>query len=384
VYQNGSWRTIDIIEGTVTVTLESPVARTFTLKVAPSMVLVTGRRADAMTWQVYNTFIKISRGVVFADGTVEYVPLGLFIVESISASQTTEGQSVDLSGSDFFSAVQRARLLAPQGFGVLTHLSLVQILIRDSLNANFTSVLGGPVKFSVLNPSGQMSNATLNKPKVDRDRAQTIGELLRAMGAVGYFDGDGVYVIRYDPRALRGYTNNQTDAWTATQGENGVVVELTQEITRDRIYNAIVAIGESDDPKAKLYTGIAKDMDPKSPTYWLGPFGQVPGFFNSKYLSNQTVANNAAATALKAAKIMHKRINIKLLPDYSLEPGDKVRILFPGAEPKDDTWEIHCLTSLTYSLGPEGALDGTCSLFESLRPELSRKSEEVGIPWATP
>ncbi len=47
-----------------------------------------------------------------------------------------------------------------------------------------------------------------------------------------------------------------------------------------------------------MYTGRAQDLNPNSPTYINGPFGDVPVFFKSSILTSDAQANAIAASKL--------------------------------------------------------------------------------------
>lgn len=373
------WVTIQILEGEVTVNIDSPVARTVRFVVSPTAVNAFGRRLDANGWQIYSTFVRISRGVVFDENNVEYVPLGTFMLDNVSRTYTAQGQALEVTGSDLYTAVQRNRLLRPQTFPNQSHLDFVKNRIRGALNANYKTIFPNGVQFQVLDPTGELKNGTLTKPKIERARDEVINNVLKAMGGVGYFNGQNTYVIRYMPQSVKGLVN-QTE-WKATQGENGVVIDLSQSITREGVYNAVVAIGEHENPDVKMYTGIAVDKAAGSPTHWDGPFGRVPAFYTSKYLTSQDIANSVAKGLLKRAKVVHKRIELTLLPDCSLEPGDKVNILFPGQETVADVWETHCLTAITYPLMATDTLKCTSALMSISSIDFS--STKGGSPWIT-
>ena len=57
----------------------------------------------------YNREVKIYRGVVFADGTEELVPLGVFVITSVDISESAQGVKIAIKGSDRSLILARAK-----------------------------------------------------------------------------------------------------------------------------------------------------------------------------------------------------------------------------------------------------------------------------------
>jgi hypothetical protein len=96
-----------------------------------------------------------------------------------------------------------------------------------------------------------------------------------------------------------------------------------------------------------------RDESPTSPTMFDGPFGRV-----SKVIKVQTPFTVGDATVyaraqLKAYTALSSRWAASMVPDYTLEPGDTVRLTSRGVS------SVQLIDSITYPLGPGTMTLGT-------------------------
>jgi len=103
--------------------------------------------------------------------------------------------------------------------------------------------------------------------------------------------------------------------------------------TRDGLYNAVVARGER---IADIYPvqGVYENVDYSTKTYWDGPFGNVPFFYESDLLGDTTAAELAAEFRLESIlKDRTRTFTITTVPDPTLDPNDIVALELPGRNP---------------------------------------------------
>src|SRR5690606_17954166 len=116
-------------------------------------------------------------------------------------------------------------------------------------------------------------------------------DLVTSVGKVCWWDHRGVLVIRTPP-------DPAVPVWDIAHGRDGVLVSIARELSREGVYNAVVARGEGADTETPIQA-VAVDDNPASPTYWHGPFGKVPRFYSSPLITDVAQAASAAASLLK-------------------------------------------------------------------------------------
>jgi hypothetical protein len=139
-------------------------------------------------------------------------------------------------------------------------------------------------------------------------------------------------------------------SWYVDAGETGVLVEGSQDTSRESTYNGVVAVGERTDNFAP-YSATVTDDNPSSPTYWLGPYGQVPYFYTSASITTLTQAQSAATGLLARTKGLTRQVSLSSVPNPALDAGDVIQVVFPDA-----SYERHVVDSLSIPLDPSEAM----------------------------
>src|SRR5690606_24391248 len=104
-----------------------------------------------------------------------------------------------------------------------------------------------------------------------RDLAESLGKLV-------WWDGEGTLRVADAPDAT-------VPVWHVRAGRHGVLVSAQRRVTRQGIYNAVVAQGEA--TSGTPARAVVVDDGPLSPTRWGGPFGKVPRFYSSPLLTTR-------------------------------------------------------------------------------------------------
>ncbi len=286
----------------------------------------------------YGHELFVERGVQYANGTKEYVGLGYFRVNSIEQSRIPVGM-VRITGEDRMANLRDGRVISPIQFGGAASISsVIDFLVQD--------VMPGVTTIYDSNwPGGSASTTLLGSPHVvDKDRLAFINELVTAYGKVCYFDYAGRFVVKDAP--------NPTGApvFLVNAGLNGVLAEATRTISRDGVYNGVVASGEPAGEQAPVY-GIAVDSNPASPTYWGGTFGKVPQFFTSSFLTTTGQCNNAAQNILNANRGLPYSVSLGMVPNPALEAWDVIQVQY-----SDDLSEVHIIDRIEYGMNLNGTM----------------------------
>lgn len=312
-------------DGSVTVDRGSSVRRTCSVTV-PDVSLLPMTPTDQLA--VYGARLRIRRGIIYGDGTIEAVPLGLFRIDRISGDPALGPVTIDGSGLE--AVIADDKFLTPYTTrGGTAAVTAITGLIQDSIP--------GAV---IVNWA---SDATIGTRTWDaqEDRWAAVQECATAIGAEVYCDADGQFVIAELPDLLTAPV-----AWDVDAGETGVLISASRAFSRDGMYNVVVASGENAEDNAPPVTETASDTDPTSPTYVGGPFGRVPRFYSSATLINSSLAQGAANKLLRDAIKPNVTVSLTSLPNPCLEPGDVLRVTY-----EDGRRELQQVQSYTISLG---------------------------------
>ncbi|GAB3817486.1 DUF5047 domain-containing protein [Kribbella italica] len=261
----------------------------------------------------YGNEIFVERGLSYGNGQTEYVGLGYFRIDA-PEQEETPGGAVDISGSDRMAGIVAGRFLTPRQFSSsLTRGQVVATLITEVYPSALIEWDDTGVRDSVL---GRTIVA-------ERERYETLRDLVTSLGKVGYFDYRGVFVVR----TVASVTG--APSWTIDAGSNGVLVKMSRAITREGIYNVVVATGEGTDTTPPLYAAVA-DRNPNSPTRYGGPFGPVPRFYASPFITTYGQAVSAASVLLRKSLGLPYQVELEAVPNPALEPDDVIRVRYPS------------------------------------------------------
>lgn len=274
----------------------------------------------------YGSEIFVERGVQYGNGVKEYVGLGYFRIDAVAQARVPNG-AIRIQGSDRMAAVRDGRNLQPVQFSAGSSFRAVIDFVVGDVVSGYVSIYDSPdVNLSASHILGE-------------DRLQFLSDLLKAYGKIGYFRYDGKFIVKTVP------TTTTVPVWTINQGKDGVLVNMSREINRDGVYNAVMATGEPVGEGTPVY-GIAYDTVTSSPTRWGGPFGKVPRLFSSSFIETQSQALTAAASILRNSTGLPYVVSLGSVPNPALEGWDVVLVDYG----KDSADEYHILDRVTYPL----------------------------------
>jgi hypothetical protein len=282
----------------------------------------------------YGTEVYVERGVQYGDGQREYVGLGYFRIDSVEQEKTPSG-AIRISGSDRMSNVLDGRNPAPVAFSASASVGSVLDLVIGEVVPGVVTVYDFDAYGTLLGSAHVMSE----------DRLAFVQELVAAYGKVAYFDYLGRFVVKTPPDPLGG------PVWDIDQGRNGVLVSMRRALSRAEVYNGVVASGEAAGELPPV-RALVVDSDPVSPTLWGGPFGRVPRFFSSSFMTTVAQCVAAATTMLRSSRGLPYVVSLGLVPNPALEGWDVVRVTYSYA----DQPETHIIDKIAYSMSVQGAM----------------------------
>lgn len=289
--------------------------------------------------QPYGNEVFVERGVNLG-GHVEWVSQGYFRLYDVEQDDAPNGP-LQLTGRDRMSAIVDAELVAPVQFAKTRTAS-------DVITELVTDVLPNAV-IDFLATDRQIGRAQT----AERDRYALIKDIADSLSAVVYWDHRGHLVVAPAP------SPDDDPVLTVPSGPGGVLVSASRALSRDGVYNAVVATGEGADADNPPQ-GIAYDNNPNSPTYWGGPFGKVPEFYSSPLLTDASQAKSAARSLLLKAIGLPYAVTFTAVPHPGLEPNDVVRVQYPGG------YDNHVVDSLTIPLTADAAMQATTRRQEAI------------------
>ena len=280
----------------------------------------------------------VRRGI----GTLGYreaMPLGEFRVDDITRPSVGV---VTINGSGLEAYVVDARFLQPRtpAYGAST-VDQVRQLVQEALPA---------AKFTLRNTTDRRVSATA---AYDRERRDAIDALANSIGAEVFVDARGQWVIADTPNPFGG-----VPVFLIDDGDGGVLVNRQETNTRDRVYNAASVKGTSMDQNTPPVFAWAADLDPRSPTYFYGPFGQKPIFYTSQFFTRVDQCQRYADQLLGEALAENVSLKFSMAPVDFLEVGDLI-----GVRDRHGNVELLILQSYRLNLDVSGAM--TCETLSS-------------------
>lgn len=281
------------------------------------------------------TEVRVRRGVLLSDGTVEMAQCGVFQVTGPSLSYT--GKTVTVSAPDRWNTITRSRFVQPKQW------DSTWVSVDQAVGA---LVLGPWVDRHAVNPAvaipafvnSMTGTGAAQKALVwSRDRGQAITDLATSIGGEVFFDPFGGATLR--PTPVQGRA-----VWDADASPAGVLTDVSTSRSYETSYNTVVVSG-LDSSGNTVVTAVAQITDPVHPLWIGGNFGIVPYFYSSQLISTTAQALQVAQTLRDTAAAVGSEVAATCLPNPALETGDTIRVWLP-----DGTTEDHVLTGFTIPL----------------------------------
>jgi hypothetical protein len=281
----------------------------------------------------YGNELFIERGVGYGDGSVEWVSLGYFRINS-PVQQSSPYGSVALTCQDRMAGVIDGRIPYPVTFAAGT--TVISVI---------TSLITAIYPWAVIDYDASLSTATLNAAQTTTDdRYGFLDTLITSYGMIWYWDYRGYLYIHYPP-------NPNSPVFTIQSGRNGTLVTMSRTLDRTGVYNGCVASGQqatSNVPPSALVV----DNNPASPTYWYGPFGQVPQFYSSSFLQTTAQCQQAAQSQMLLSAGISYELDFGFVPNPALVAYDPVQVIYLGG----NAVENHILKQMVIGLAAGDAM----------------------------
>lgn len=301
---------LPVADGTVTLDINSAIRASLdlTLALGSGDDLLPTSASDPLT--PFGSEILIDRGVVYSDGTVEYVRMGRFRIDRVDVEATGGDTTVSVSAFD------RSILLSEATFETSGTIAAGANAVEKIEELALEAYGGLPLN---------LGSTTVTLPALvygeGEDRLDFLKGIAEACGSYLYFDADGALTRR----SLQG---NQEPVQTFT---SETLTSVSRSWVREGAANRIVVTGENstDDP----FRAVKVDDDPDSPTYYYArldgdrpPFGKQTFEYSSEFINDSGDAGQVAENLLDRKKGLPQTVSFSCLPNPALEPLDVVRV----------------------------------------------------------
>jgi hypothetical protein len=284
----------------------------------------------------YELFIR--KGLYFGGGAVEWVSMGYFRPNDVEQDNAPDGP-LRIAAQDRMAGILDGDLLAPIQFAsTAKYGDVVEDLVQEIYPWATIEWDDG----TYLDPLGR---SLIADDEVDASRYTFLNDLVTSLGKIWYWDYRGVLVIKDLPP-------QDEPVWEVNSGENGVLVSRARSISREGVYNAVVAYGEALDDVAPS-RAVAIDNSPASPTYFYGSFGKVPRRYSSPFITTDAQAKSAAEAILRQNLGLPYNVNFRSIVNPALEPLDAVAVTLNAFS------ETHVLETLAIPLRADEAMTAT-------------------------
>lgn len=331
---------LNISAGSVMISTDSAARRTCSVSLVTDRTtanLVPDNDFDNLT--PFGNELRLYRGVQFADGTKEYVPLGIFVMTDVVIKDTNEGVAIDVEGTDRSLIISRAKWTAPY--------QMVTGTLEDSISALLSD------RYPDVTTAFPTTNVSINQvilgTENDNDPWKDAVEICELVGYDLYFDADGIVQMKQFPSL-----DGAVVVRLFEEGNGTTALSLERSISTNETFNGVIYTIQGSEVPQPIRVE-AWDEDTSSPTYRYGKFGEVPTFVETSLLSTEDEAITAALNLLNSYIGAQETIAWSALVDPTLDVQDVVYIKSNGA--KVDRLVI--LDDLEIPLSPEEGMSAT-------------------------
>jgi hypothetical protein len=286
-------------------------------------------RALDLSLGPYGSEVFLARGIDRGANGVLWAPMGYFRISQTGQPDAAKGP-LTLALDDRMATIIDSRFLQPR-----------QWLVGTTVGGIVDEIILEVYPDAVIVFDDDSDLSTLGRSLiVEESRYEALLTLAEGLGKVVYWDDLGRLVFRTIP-------DETVIVWTVGAGNNGAMVQADRSLSREGVYNALVVTGEGADDIPPV-RAVAYDGQPSSPTYFGGPFGRVPRFYSSPFITTQNQAENAAVNMLRQSLGAPYDVGLSAVPNPGVRPYDVIRVVY-----NDGNREVHIVERATIPLDVE-------------------------------
>lgn len=331
-YNDGPWVALPFVDGSVT--CDRKAATRWTL----DLDLTTNTDTSIQAIAAYGTRLRVRRGVKIPRVGVEYVGWGVYRIQSVQKSRTR----VKVKAYSLEKQIDDSRFPRPRRVGqvllktpkkpkpdfdptgvVTSYRDVIEDLVLEAVPDSNFAFLSREVNDYMVSVIEEKERWGL----LDGGQGDKIS-IAQSLGVEMFYNGGGTFVVRDLPRISDSIDINLDG------GKYPVLIEPTEDSTRDSVYNLVVASGSTTDGKKPVGPAFAWDSNRLSATYAgpdpvnrpedSGPFGVVPRFYSSSLLKDTAACQRMANNTLRESMGRKENMAFTMFSNPALEPGDVV------------------------------------------------------------
>jgi hypothetical protein len=169
------------------------------------------------------------------------------------------------------------------------------------------------------------STVNLTAPMVfnaSDDPWQAATTLAQSIGFELYFNAEG-WVVVAPPTDINA---SPAPAYSYIEGQGCTMTDVSSVYTDEPGFNGVIVTGASVGNELPPVRAEAWDMEPSSPTYRLGPYGEVPMFVTSQTVTTTADAQKTATALLKGQIGFASQLAVSAWSNPAFEAGDTVQV----------------------------------------------------------
>lgn len=304
----GALAVLPVDSGSVTAARQKLIRQEVSLTV-PGKDWVAVARTAGSRLSPFAGELVVKRGVRYLNGVVELLTIGVFVITS-KRVDTREGR-VALTGSDRMLRIIDDRFEAPRKPGSNpSTVQAIRLLIQETIPG-----------ITVTAAAGVVDRAYNGRAVYEESRAEAIKDMALSIGCEVFAANDGTFLIKKAP--ILGDPTVHTFMGT---GPKSVVVNASDEETRDQVYNSVVVRSQPTDPNVTPINVVVRDNGATSPTKWGGNFGKKTRYYTSPLITSTAQALDAGKAILSKSIGSRATVDFAAVPDPRVEVGDVVNI----------------------------------------------------------
>lgn len=325
---NPTGRELDILDGSVEFDATAEIRATAEVEVAEPWPSVRDQ-----SLAVFGSEVFLARGVNQGSAGTLWASLGYYRINDSDQDNAAKGP-LSLQLQDRMSTLIDSRFLAPRQW-------LVGTSVGDIVNEVVLEIY--PEAEIIYDDDSNLSQLGRSLI-VEESRYNVLDTIATGLGKIFYWNNTGQLVFETIP-------GDDIVDWTVRAGPGGAMVEASRSLTRDEVYNAVVVNGEGPDQLAPV-RAVAVDAQESSVTFFGGPFGRVPRFYASPFITTQLQAENAAVSLLRRSLGAPYDVGLSAIPNPALQPYNVLRVIYD-----DGTREKHITEKCSIPLNVDDALE---------------------------
>jgi hypothetical protein len=272
------------IDGEVTIDSRRSIRRQCSLTFVDADGTLVPKNNRSAVFLPYNRELRVYRGVQFANGTEELVPLGVFLLTDVNITDTAQGVKIEVQGSDRSLKIQKAKFTDHSFY--ISDATAKETAINQILKNRYPNIQ------TIFPATNQVT--TLLYPTLDQssDPWKESLKIAESAGMDLYFDAVGICRMRPIPDP-----DVDLPVATYTDTVDSVLTQLSRSLSSSDTYNGVIYTGEGTNLSIGVI-GTAWDENPASPTYRYS-YGEVPLFKSSPTILTTGEATSAAQAELR-------------------------------------------------------------------------------------